>query len=485
MPLELHVHLVGRGDLTGEIYRQLRAAIVEGRLRAGERLPPTRELATGLAVSRTTVMEAYDRLLSEGFTEARTGSGTYVSDAVDGTPPQTAAPPGALRPRPFWDGVWLPRALDSALDYDFRTGIPDTRLFPFDHWRRLEGRAWRRAAKGGTPAYGEPAGDPDLRAAIVRHLAVARGVRAGADDVVITNGTQQGVDVIARALLRPGDVVAVEDPGYAPPRHLFSSLGLTVVGVEVDDEGLRVDDLPGDAKLVFVAPSHQFPLGIAMSLRRRTQLLAWAERHDAAILEDDYDSEFRLTARPIEPLQALDRTGRVLYVGTFSKTLLPALRIGFVIVPASIRRAVATAKFLTDWHTSMPIQRTLAAFLDDGSFARHVRRLRVIYRERHEVLTATLRRDFADDLDVLPASAGVHVAALSRRHGVDALSRIAGRAAADGVTVQEVAALAVAERRRAGLLFGYGAITVERIPEGLARLRAAFDAEVAPGTLST
>jgi GntR family transcriptional regulator/MocR family aminotransferase len=376
----------------------------------------------------------------------------------------------------MWDRTQLPRAFDRAAEFDFRVGIPDARFFPFDAWRRLEARGWRRSVLG-KGIYGEPAGDTTLRNAIAQHITVARGVRARAEDIVVTNGTQQAVDVVARALLRPGDVVAVEDPGYAPARWLFESLDLRVVGVPVDDEGLMVSRLPRVAKLLFVSPSHQFPLGTAMSLRRRMALTEWAEEHDAAILEDDYDSEFRLSGRPIEPLQLLDRTGRVVYIGTFSKTLLAQLRIGFVIVPESIRRAVEAAKFVTDWHTALPTQRTLAAFIEEGAFARHVRRMRGVYRERHERIVSILRRDFADQLTVVPASAGVHVSALAVKSTADEMGAVVKRAWAASVAVQELATFAVGTERRAGLLLGYGAIATEHIDEGLHRLRASFDAE--------
>ena len=471
-PIEVHVSLVvGRSNLTNEIYRQLRSAILEGRIRRGQRLPPTRELAHRLSVSRTTVMEVYDRLLSEGFTDARPGSGTFVSAELMAPLRRRAPSSGALRPRPIWERVPLPSVFDRAAEFDFRAGIPDLSSFPFDAWRRLEARVWRRSVVG-KGIYGEPAGDLGLRKAIAQHITVARGVRARAEDIVVTNGTQQAVDIVARALLRPGDTVVVEDPGYSAPRRLFESLGMRVVGVPVDREGLVVAQLPRGAKLLFVSPSHQFPLGVAMSLRRRMALTAWVEEHDAAILEDDYDSEFRLGGRPIEPLQLLDRTGRVAYAGTFSKTLLAQLRIGFVVVPESIRRAVEAAKYVADWHTALPAQRTLAAFISDGSYARHVRRMRGVYRERHERITYILRRDFADELAVVPSSAGVHLSALALRHTADEIGSIVKRAWEAGVAVQELSTFAVGAERRAGLLIGYGAIATKDIDEGLRRLRA-------------
>ena len=258
-------------------------------------------------------------------------------------------------------------------------GIPDARLFPYQTWRRLLTRELHADAED-IGVYADPAGHLGLRQAIARHVGTARGVSTTAEDVVVTNATQQAVDVVARVLLAPGARVAVEDPGYRPPRRLLASLGARVTGVPVDDQGLVVDAIPAGTRLVYVTPSHQFPLGMTMPLPRRLALLDWAERHDAAIVEDDYDSEFRYGDRPIEPLQTLDTSGRVIYIGSFSKTMLPTLRLGFVIAPPSLRRAVRTAKFVTDWHTTLPAQAALARFIDEGYLARHVRKMRQVYQ---------------------------------------------------------------------------------------------------------
>jgi len=472
--MDVHVSLVGRRDLAGEIYRQLRSAILDGRLRGGERLPPSREMALGLSVSRTTVGVAYDRLISEGFAVARTGSGTFVSRQVSTTPvPRRRGTPGALRPRRVWDEV-APLGHWRETDFDFRPGIPDASLFPYETWRALMARQLRPLAVG-RGGYADPAGHDGLREAISRHVGTARGVRALAEDVIVTNGTQQAVDVVARVLLNPGDRVAVEDPGYPPPRWLFQTLGAKVTGVPVDAEGLVVDAIPRDARMVYVSPSHQFPLGTSMSLRRRMALLAWAREHDAAIVEDDYDSEFRFGGRPIEPLQMLDTSGRVIYIGTFSKTTLATLRLGFVIVPPSIRAAARAAKFVTDWHTALPTQAAMAGFIESGLFARHIRRMRAVYLARHEQIVQLIARDFADDLRVVPSSVGLHIAALARSAGVDEITEVVRRASAAGVECQPLSMFAAGEAPRAGLVLGYGAIAEARIEEGLARLRRCFD----------
>jgi GntR family transcriptional regulator/MocR family aminotransferase len=474
--VDFHVSLVGRKDLAGEIYRQLRQAMLDGRLQPCERLPPTRELAERLNVARSTVAVAYDRLMGEGFVTSRVGAGTFVGEHVSRAtvPPMPAA--SALRPRPIWDDVPIRFVRSLATwqaEFDFRPGVPDASLFPFEAWRRLVALGWRASAPG-LATYGDPAGHDGLRDAIAHHIGLSRGVQASAEDVTVTSGTQQALDVVARVFVAPGERVAVEDPGYPPPRRLFASLGARVAPVPVDAEGLVVEALPPDTRLVYVSPSHQFPLGMSMSLSRRLALLAWARRHDAAIVEDDYDSEFRFGARPIEPLRALDESGRVIYVGSFSKTMLPVLRLGFVVTPPSLTEAVRAAKYLTDWHTASPTQAALARFIDQGGFARHIRRMRTVYQARHRLIVDTLTHDFARHLEVVPSHVGLHVCALAPGLDGDQLAAVVDRASAAGVNVAPLSRFAV-DDQRAGLPIGYGAIATDRIADGLARLRRCFD----------
>jgi GntR family transcriptional regulator / MocR family aminotransferase len=471
--VDLHVSLVGRKDLTGEIYRQLRRAILDGRLPPGGRLPPTRELARRLSVSRTTVTVAYDRLAGEGFLTASVGAGTFVGDGLQGathTPRRTGA---ALRPRPVWDTIAVPTVFEHQAEFDFRPGIPDARLFPYQTWRRLLARELHADAVG-SGAYADPAGHPGLRQAIAHHIGVARGMQTTAEDIVVTNATQQAIDLVARVLLAPGDRVAVEDPCYGPPRRLFASLDARVTGVPVDDQGLVVEAIPPGTRLVYVTPSHQFPLGMTMSLPRRMALLAWAQRHDAAIVEDDYDSEFRYGGRPIEPLQTLDRSGRVVYVGSFSKTMLATLRLGFVVAPASLRGAVRAAKFVTDWHSPLPTQAALAGFIEQGYLARHVRKLRGVYQARHQQIVTTLTHQFAGHLQVLPAAAGLHLTATAPSVSSQELDVVLRRASAAGVALLPLSMYGVDTPTQPGLVLGYGAIPTERIGEGLRRLRRCF-----------
>jgi GntR family transcriptional regulator/MocR family aminotransferase len=474
--MQFHVALVGRKHLSREIYQQLRRAITDGRLRPGDGLPPSRELARSLKVSRNTVTVAYDRLAGEGFLGARVGAGTFVSHhlaPVSRTARRHEAA-SVLKPRAVWDSIPLSTAFANPARFDFRTGLPDPSLFPHKAWRRLMGRALRgEAVRAG--AYIHPAGHPGLREAIARHIAVSRGVQAGAENVVITSGAQQALDLVGRVLLTAGDRVAVEDPGYLPPRFLFKSLGARVQGVPVDGEGLVVDAIPRNTRLVYVTPSHQYPLGITMSLPRRLALLDWATRNDAVIVEDDYDSEFRFEERPIEPLQTLDASGRVLYIGSFSKTLSPALRLGFVVGPGSCISAFHKAKYVADWHTSTVVQAVMAEFIESGGFAHHIRRVCREYTARHAMIAKSLGTDLGDRFEVIPSAVGLHMAALVRSTPAPELRAAVRRASRLGVEVQQLAQFTMDVPHRQGLVLGYGAIPTSRIREGLHRLKSSFD----------
>ena len=473
--MELHISLVGRKNLSGEIYRQIRRAIADGRLRPGDCLPASRDLARSLQVSRTTVTVAYDRLAGEGFLTSRIGAGTYVSDNfAPASQSRKNRSDGALRARSVWDSIQLSHAFDKPAEFDFRTGLPDATLFPHETWRRLLNRELRTSvATAGI--YDDSGGHRGLRKAIARHIGISRGLQVSADDVTITSGAQQALDLIARALVAPGEHVALEDPGYAPPRFLFRSLGAHVHGVPVDEEGIVVDAIPRDVRLVYVTPSHQYPLGVTMSLSRRLALLAWAERNNAAIIEDDYDSEFRFDERPLEPLQTLDTAGRVVYVGSFSKTLLPTLRLGFLVTPTCCTPAVHKAKYVADWHSSTLAQGALARFIDDGGFARHVRKVGRAYAERRALITRILTRDFAAELAILPSFAGLHLTTVTRSASLERMDQLFTCAAARGMQLQRLAKFYFEQPKRAGLLFGYGAISTAQIQDAFVALRSCFD----------
>ncbi|MEU4217026.1 PLP-dependent aminotransferase family protein [Actinoplanes sp. NPDC026623] len=454
--MDLVISLDGTGEKTVRVYSALRAAIVDGRLPVGHRLPATRALAADLGLARNSVATAYERLVAEGYLVSRVGAGTYVAPVRD-EPAPPRAPADPLRPRAGWTFTPLPTAASAPRPrYDFRTGVPDARLFPFDSWRRLVAAELRLRANdpGG---YAEPSGHPALRAAIARYVGYSRSVRAAESDVLVTNGTQHALDLIGRVLLRPGDVVAVEEPGYPPARRLFASLGARVVGVPVDGNGLVVDALPAAARVVYATPSHQFPLGVSMSLARRHALLDWARRRQAAIVEDDYDSEFRFSARPLEPLYSLDTVGRVLYVGTFSKTMLPAMRTGFVLAPAALREALVAARQLSDGYGQVAVQAALARFIDEGQLARHLRRAGKAYADRHARIVAALGAH--DRLEVVPSAAGLHVTALGARS-----AEVVAAAARRGVAVNDLGAYG---SDSTGFVFGFGAIDPALLDEGL------------------
>jgi GntR family transcriptional regulator/MocR family aminotransferase len=471
----------GRGDRTARVYRALRSAIADGRLQPGDRVPPSRSLATELGLSRNTVAAAYDRLTAEGFVVGRAGAGTFVTGSPHArtTRRHQQRGPGVLTPRRGWSAE--PQALSSAEPpprFDFRVGIPDAALFPFDRWRRYV-TDQARAGAGRPGSYAEPAGHPELREQIARFLAAGRSVRADPEDVLVTSGAQQAVDLIARVLVAPGDVVAVEEPGYPPVRALLTSLGARVVGVPVDDEGLVVDALPAHAKLVYTTPSHQFPLGTPMSLPRRTALLAWAQRRGAAVIEDDYDSEFRFSDRPLEPLHVLDPAGRVLYVGTFSKMLLPSLRVGFVVAPPSLRSALRAAKQLSISHTPVATEAALARFMADGLLARHLRLASRVYRRRHAEVVGYLEQSVAAasdpsaPLELVPSAAGLHVCARLRSGDADQVDAVVAAAGERSVAVDSLGQYC-AGPPQAGFVFGYGALRDGTVREGLTRFRLAL-----------
>ena len=482
--MEFHVSIGAGGtgarrDLAGQIYRQIREAILDGRLRPGEALPPSRELARRLEVSRNTVGAAYDRLAAEGYVDGRVGAGTFVSSGVRvaARTPRREPPGGRLRPTATWSEIPPLPDLWRSFEYDFRAGLPDIRLFPFETWRRLVAAELRVSAVG-SGMYGDPAGHPGLRAAIVRHIGVSRAVEATADDVFVTNGAQQAIDLIGRVLLEPGGRVAVENPGYRPPRRLFQSMGARIAEIPVDPEGMVVDEIPADTRIVYVTPSHQFPLGMPMSLRRRMALLDWAERHGAVIVEDDYDSEFRFSDRPLEPLQSLDRAGRVIYVGSFSKTLLPTLRLGFVVAPASLQPALLSAKQLSDWHGDPTTQGALARFIDDGLLARHIRKATKAYAARHERIVAGLTGELREWLRLVPAAAGLHVCArLAPSATVDVAAALR-HARQDGMVAHDLAGFCAEPPGQSGIMLGFGAIQLDDIVAGLGVLARGIRAAV-------
>jgi GntR family transcriptional regulator/MocR family aminotransferase len=476
--LDIHITLHGRRDLTGQIYGQLRAGIIEGRLAANARLPSTRDLAAQLGVSRKTTLEVFDRLIAEGFLRTRAGDGTFVADGLARLP---GARPDPASARARAAGIWraMPERMAMpmppagvTLDCDFKGGVTDKTLFPFDAWRRCLNQALRTQARagGGVASYRDPAGEQELRLGIARYLGFSRAVACNWQDVIVTQGAQQALDLLARVVIQPGDVVAVEEPGYPPARALFAALGARIAHVPVDGEGIVVGRLPRNARLVYVTPSHQFPLGMPMSLDRRVELLEWASKRGAVIVEDDYDGEFRFEGRPVESLKSLDRAGLVAYVGTFSKTLFPDLRIGYAVPPATLREPLWNAKQIADCHSCMLTQTALGAFMLDGEYAKHLRRMHRAYAQRRTALLDHLTGDLAPLFEPLPAMAGIHLVARLRDGWQE--ERVVAAAREASVGLYGIRPFYAGQAREQGMLFGYGGTSVETIERGMARLAA-------------
>ena len=437
-------------------------------------------LAESLSISRATVTASFAHLQSEGYLEAAIGSGTFVSadlPAEPGTPSALAierAEPESFQLSAYGSALERTGALESAAmpgSIDFREGRPAFDAFPYHIWRRLVARAIRAGARRFDYAV-DPAGHPGLRAAVAAYLGRVRAVRCTSDDVVIVTGAQQAIDLTARILLEPGDVVALEEPGYRGAQGAFAAHGAQLCGVRVDHEGLRIDELAacGLPRLVYVTPSHQFPAGFVLSLARRLELLRWASRARAVVFEDDYDSAFRYGGAPVAALQGLDAEGRVIYAGSFSMTMFPALRIGYAVIPAPLRPVFVQAKALCDRQSPIVEQCALADFIDEGHFERHVRRMRTLYGRRREVLVAALRRHLGE-VEILGDNAGLHVTA---RLPVADDERFVARAADLGVTVATTAACYVETPRPHEFIFGFANLDESTIEAGIARLVTAL-----------
>jgi len=465
------------------IYGYLRNAILEGTLQPGEELPSTRDLAEQLGVSRTTIVTAYEHLLAEGFAVSHQGSRTRVAAGVpragrrrNRTSPEGSDPGIALSR--FGNasavcGVTAPSVVDKGkrLRYDFVYGRAATEVFPFETWRRLLLQQ-ARAVTATALDYGGSNGLPVLREAIAAHLRKSRAVVCDPDQVIIVNGSQQALDLTARVLVNPGDTVAIEDPHYIGAREVFLAAGAKLCPVPVDAEGLRVTELPAAAKLVFTTPSHQFPTGTVMTLPRRLELLEWARQHNAVILEDDYDGEFHYEGQPVESMQGLDSAGRVVYTGTFSRTIFPSLRIGYLIVPKALVAAFTGAKWLCDRHTAGLEQATLAEFIRSNAYERHLRKLRKRNAARRLALLQAIE-DFIGPANakVTGEKSGAHLA-LWPRKPIDEQT-IRERAAALDVGVYGAGAYYLSSShntRRACILLGFSRMTEKEIREGIRRL---------------
>lgn len=445
MELSLLVNLdaLAKTPLHRQLYQQIRDAILRGTLKPQTRLPASRQLAKTLEVSRTTVVQSYDQLISEGYLQTKPGAGTFVCKQIPDdlllVDSQTKKPSVCLQQvtRASENVVQTTvRAsglieclsdygvrLTSAADYEaspdcplsFRYGLPDLTLFPWQQWRRLLNREAGRHDLMGYDA--EPMGHVGLRRAIAQYIRNGRAVRCGYEQILITSGTQQALSLIGWVLMNAGEAIAFENPGYLSAKRIFSAQGASIVPVPVDSHGILVEEPSGLAalsaqaaspRLVYVTPSHQFPTGVLMSLSRRLALLRWARETGSLIVEDDYDSEFRYSGSPIPALQGLDDMGRVLYVGTFSKLMFPGLRLGYVVLPPGLVDVFRQAKWLCDRQCALMEQAALANFIERGYLAQHVRRMRAIYDRRRRSLVTSIQQVVPDA--VVPGDAsGLHI----------------------------------------------------------------------------
>ncbi len=443
-----------------QVYQQLRAAIEQGSFAPGSRLPPTRAHAQLLGVGRNTVLWALARLQAEGYVQARVGSGTVVADGLRAVQRPAAALPAAdavlsRRGNRVADVVrhWQPPLAPAGA---LRIGAPDVASFPFALWDRLarQGSAAQRQAQA---QYLDPAGLPALREAIAQWLLVSRGVRCQAGQVLVTAGSQQAIDLVGRLLLDDGDEAIVEDPGYPGIRASLAGHGVQVRPGAVDDQGLDIAAAAAAwpaARLAVVTPTHQFPLGVHMGLARRLALIDWARQCQGWIVEDDYDGEFQYGAHRTPALCSLPHGGRVIYIGTFSKSLHPGLRLGFLVLPAALLPAFAGAKALCDRHSAGDAQAVLARFIAEGHMLRHLRRMRELYRARQAVLIGALAQATGGEVQLAPCQHGMHLA-LDAAPGTDDVA-VSHAAAARGVLLAPLSRYTMAAQRR-GWLLGYAA----------------------------
>jgi GntR family transcriptional regulator/MocR family aminotransferase len=500
------IELDRRQGLSLQLFQALRLRVLDGRLGSGTRLPASRDLAAALGISRNSVVRAYDQLYAEGFIEGRVGDGTYVAQLPQTQPAakklstklstgfSTGLPTGLSTKSQDLPGVLSSKVIHSSalrtLDHHhlptppsgppraFRVGVPAFDLFPFDVWAKLNAAFWRKPDLQQL-CYGDPAGDERLRGLIAAYLRSSRGMQCSAEQIVITSGAQQGISLCAQLLVDPGAVVGIENPGYRAAGHAFTVAGAQLHGVPVDEEGIdcrALADLSG-CRLAYVTPSHQYPTGVVMSLARRLELLAWAERNEGWIIEDDYDGEYRYSGAPLAPLAALDRQGRVIYVGTFGKVAFPALRLGYLVLPMGLVQAFARRRAVDVRHSEVSTQVVMAEFMAAGHFQRHIRRMRRAALSRRNCLMTHWPENVAGVASLPVVAAGLHLAvavdSLDRERELIALANTVD-VEINGLSSYWLADSGTPLNRRAGLVLGFAAVPEPAIEAALRRLRAVW-----------
>jgi len=477
-----------------QLYERLRGSILAGQQEAGTRLPSTRVLASSLGVSRTTTALAYELLQLEGYIESRVGDGTWVAhlqpeqlfqgsrnaQALDATvtaetPPAVFARRGqVLIDMPYPEKFYGDQA--SCGTRLFLVGQPDVTSFPYETWARLLARHARHSLQA-VSFYQFVQGYLPLRQAIATHIGMTRGVHCSPDQIILTTGAQGALDLVARVLLDAGDQAWVEDPGYSGARGALLAAGAKLVAVPVDEWGLDVEvgrQLCPEARLAIVTPSHQFPTGVTMSLSRRLALLEWSREAQAWIVEDDYDSEYRFSGRPLEALHGLGHAGRVLYIGTFSKVLFPSLRLGYLVAPPELLKGLIAAQRLIAVHLPLLEQMALADFMAEGYFVRYLRKMCLLYKERRNALVDALTRELGNKLDVIVPEAGMHLVAwLPSDMSAQA---VAHRAAAYGLHILPISQFSLRSLQRDGLILGFASASSQELLAGAQTLALALQA---------
>ena len=467
-----------------QLYEWFRNAIISGQLRPGQRVPSTRALAAELNLSRIPVLNAYEQLLAEGYFEAFVGAGTCVARSIS----EIAFPIATVRVRERVPekvktpvrrqlsrrgAVWASVPAQSWLENlgAFRVSLPALEHFPLGVWAKLVGRHSRTPTRG-MMAYGNGMGHLPFREAIAEYLGAARGVRCDASQILVTTGSQQALQLSAQVLLDPKDPVWIEEPGYPGARQAFKTADAQLIPVPVDQDGINVSEsIARDrrARAVYVTPSHQYPLGMTMGATRRIMLLNWAARAGAWIIEDDYDSEYRFGSRPIGSLQGLDTDNRVIYIGTFSKVLFPALRLGYLVVPKDLIHAFCAARDATDIFSSTLYQGVLTDFIREGHFARHIRRMRMLYADRRRALVQAIQAQMGDIVEIVGADAGMHLVILLPRGASDVeVSRKAGQ---EGVSVVPLSTCYLKPPGQGGLIIGFGGVNTRQIHDAVRKLK--------------